>query len=119
MHERILPSALAAADGSDVVVRAYPGGPVIGHGTVRVDELGLDAVIEDQAAARAIRALVMPAPFVQEPIPSLEHFLRYGDTAAVRQARAIATARISTRRLAAAVLAPIERLVAAIARRLG
>lgn len=120
MHERIDPTALAAADGGDVVVRAYPGGPVIGHGVVRVDEHGLfvDATITDVDARRRLEALVMPAPFELEPIPPLEHFLRYGDVDAVRRARAIATMRISTRRLAAAVLAPFERLLDAIARRI-
>lgn len=120
MHERWLPSALAAADGSSVDVRAYPGGPVIGHGTVRVDELGLyvDAVIDDPGARRRLEALVLPPAFSLEPIPPLEHWLRYGDPVAVRQARAIATLRIAGRRARAAVLEPLERLVDAIARRI-
>ena len=115
-HDDLVPGVLAAADGSSVDVRAYPGGPVIGHGTVRVDDLGIyvDATIDDADARRRLAALVLPPAFSLEPIPPLEHFLRYGDPVAVRQARAIATMRILARR----ALSPLERLVDAIARRL-
>jgi hypothetical protein len=126
-REEFTAAALADNDGVVVPIRAFRNatGPVIGSGVIHVDDLGLTADIrlDDSPAAQRFRAAIAGAQtlsILEEPlrIIPLEHWLRYADVATVHQARLLAHVRISGRRLAAIATVPLERLVAALTRRI-
>lgn len=126
-REELTAAALAGNEGRVVPLRVFRNatGPVIGSGVVYVDDEGahLDVTLDASPAAQRFRAAIAGAhtlSILEEPLRviPLEHWLRYGDVAAVRQARAIARLRISSRALAALATVPLERLVAALTRRI-